>query len=157
MPYPKNLYFRSLQNMQFIESTMRNSVRVDLKCSCEYKQTDDPFHIPTWSFESWQLKIIYLRKKKISIPFSIHEIFTSGLFFLEKTAAAFCMLYSVQNLLKLSNLYSDVRAVKIYKLQKSSRIKNRTKVFKTQAVTTSEVLITRDFFSLFPRYREDET
>lgn len=67
------------------------------------------------------------------------------------------MLYSVQNLLKLSNLYSDVRAVKIYKLQKSSRIKNRTKVFKTQAVTTSEVLITRDFFSLFPRYREDET
>lgn len=47
MPYPKNLYFRSLQNMQFIESTMRNSARVDLKCSCEYKQTDDPFYILT--------------------------------------------------------------------------------------------------------------
>lgn len=29
--------------MQFIEPSMRNSARVDLKGSWEYKQTDDPF------------------------------------------------------------------------------------------------------------------
>lgn len=32
-PYPKKLSFKLLQNMQFIESTTRNSARVDLKGS----------------------------------------------------------------------------------------------------------------------------
>lgn len=37
--------------MQFIESTMRNSARVDLKGSWEYRQTDDPYDILTLNFE----------------------------------------------------------------------------------------------------------
>lgn len=49
-PYPKNLYFKLLQNMQFIESTTRNSASMDLKGSWGYKKTDDPYDILTWSF-----------------------------------------------------------------------------------------------------------
>lgn len=48
--YPKNLYFKLLQNMQFIESTTRNSASMDLKGSWRYKKTDDPYNILTWSF-----------------------------------------------------------------------------------------------------------
>lgn len=48
--YPKNLYFKLLQNMQFIESTTRNSASMDLKGSWGYKKTDDPYNILTWSF-----------------------------------------------------------------------------------------------------------
>lgn len=72
-PYPKNLYFKLLQNMQFIESTIKNSDKVDLKGSWEYKQADDPYDSPTWSFEIWQLKIIYLKEKQfLSTPSSTH-------------------------------------------------------------------------------------
>lgn len=72
-PCPKNLQFKLLQNMQFMESTTRNFASMELKGSWVYKKTDDPYDILTWSFAVWQLKIIYLEGETISL----HPLFNT--------------------------------------------------------------------------------